>query len=109
MHAPLRAVSQQVLEPWGIRGCGDDQDLSNPTEHQGAQRIVDHGLVIHRQQLLGDRLGDRVQACARSPSENEAFSGFLSHGWRGFKREKALILVPKTKPPIFGEGAVQIS
>ena len=32
-----------------------------PGDHQGRQRVVDHRLVVHRQQLLAHRPGDRPQ------------------------------------------------
>ena len=37
-----------------IGGCGDDQDVGDPGEHEGAQGLVDHGLVVERHQLFAD-------------------------------------------------------
>ena len=34
-------------------GGGDDEDVLDPGEHEGAQRVVDHRLVVDGHQLLG--------------------------------------------------------
>ena len=40
---------------------------------------VDHGFVVHRQQLLGNGQCDGVQARAGTACEDDAFSGVLGH------------------------------
>ena len=72
MHAPARSVAQQLLEAWRVERRGDDEYLANARQHQHAERVVDHGLVVHRQQLLGDTLRRRIQARSRSTGENDA-------------------------------------
>jgi hypothetical protein len=74
-HPPVRAVAQQVLEQRHVLGRGDDQDVADPRQHQGADRIIDHRLVVDRQQLLADRPGQGVQPRAGSAGENDAFHG----------------------------------
>jgi len=59
-HAPTAAIAEQALERGLIHRRGDDQHLTDPGQHQGAERVIDHRLVVHRQQLLTQRLGDRV-------------------------------------------------
>jgi len=49
------------------------QDLANAGQHQGRERVVDHRLVVDRQQLLADRPGDRVQACAAAAGQDDPF------------------------------------
>ena len=45
--------------------------------HQRAQGVIDHGLVIHRHQLLANGLRDRVKPGAGTPGQDDAFA--LSH------------------------------
>ena len=60
----LRTVAQQILgTPRGPRS-GDDQDVGDPRQHQRGQRVVDHRLVVDRNQLLADA---RVIGCSRVP------------------------------------------
>ena len=44
-----------------------------PGQHQRRQRVVDHRLVVDREQLLADRAGQRVQARAGAAGEDDAF------------------------------------
>ena len=59
------------------RGVDDQQELADARQHQRRQRVVDHRLVVNRQQLLADGHGHRVQACARAPGEDDAFPGVV--------------------------------
>lgn len=64
VHAVARAVPEQALEVGQVRRRGDDQDVPDSRQHEGGQRVVDHGLVVDRQQLLGGHERERVQAGA---------------------------------------------
>lgn len=64
VHAVARAVPEQALEVGEVRRRGDDQDVPDARQHEGGQRVVDHGLVVDRQQLLGGHERERVQARA---------------------------------------------
>jgi len=83
LHAPLRAVSQEFLKPRGVARCRDDEHLANAAQHQGAQRVIDHGFVVDGEQLLGDCSGGGVEPGARASRQNHAFSvhvtGLFSH------------------------------
>ena len=72
LQAPLRTVAQQLAECVLVARRGDDQDLADAGEHQRRQRVVDHRLVVDRHQLLADRAGERVQACAAAAREHDA-------------------------------------
>ena len=50
----------------------DDQDIANAGHHQRGQRIVDHRLVVHRQQLLRHDVRHRVEPRARPAGEDDA-------------------------------------
>ena len=65
VDAPLAAVAQQLLEARGVLRRGDDQDVADAGQHQRGQRVVDHRLVVDRQQLLGDR--PAWPGCSRVP------------------------------------------
>lgn len=73
VHAVARAVPEQALEVGEVRRRGDDQDVPDARKHEGGQRVVDHGLVVDRQQLLGGHERERVQARAGPAGEDDAF------------------------------------
>lgn len=73
VHAVARAVPEQTLEVGQVRRGGDDQDVPDARKHEGGQRVVDHGLVVDRQQLLGGHERERVQAGAGPAGEDDAF------------------------------------
>ena len=78
VEPPLCAVAQQLLETRRVLRRADDQDVAHAPEHESAQRVIDHGLVIHRQQLLAHGQGGRVQPRAGAAGEDDAFA--LGHG-----------------------------
>ena len=73
VHAVARAVPEQALEVGQVRRRRDDQDVADARQHEGAERIVDHWLVVDRQQLLGGHERERVQARAGPAREDDAF------------------------------------
>lgn len=73
VHAVARAVPEQALEVGEVGRRGDDQDVPDARKHEGGQRVVDHGLVVDRQQLLGGHERERVQARAGPAGEDDAF------------------------------------
>ena len=78
VHAVARAVPEQALEVGQVRRRGDDQDVPDARQHEGAKRVVDHGLVVDRQKLLGGHERERVQAGAGPAGEDDAFHDELS-------------------------------
>ena len=73
VHAEARAVAQQALEVGQVGRRGDDQDVLDARQHERGQRVVDHGLVVDRQQLLGGHERERVQTRAGPAGEDDAF------------------------------------
>ena len=73
VDAVARAVPEQALEVGQVGRRGDDQDVADARQHEGGQRVVDHGLVVDRQQLLGGHERERVQARAGPAGEDDAF------------------------------------
>src|SRR3979490_3321182 len=74
VEPPRSAGAQQVLETRCILRCRDDQHVANLREHQGGERIVNHGLVVDRQKLLGDRTSPRPEPRAGATGENDALA-----------------------------------
>lgn len=72
VHAVARSVPEQALEVGQVGRRGDDQDVPDARQHEGGQRVVDHGLVVDRQQLLGGHERERVQARAGPAGEDDA-------------------------------------
>ena len=73
VDAVARAVPEQALEVGQVGRRGDDQDVPDARQHEGGQRVVDHGLVVDRQQLLGGHERERIQAGAGPAGEDNAF------------------------------------
>ena len=73
VHAVARTVPEQALEVGQVGRRGDDQDVADARQHEGGQRVVDHGLVVDRQQLLGGHERERVQAGSGPAGEDDAF------------------------------------
>lgn len=73
VDAVARAVPEQALEVGQVGRGGDDQDVTDARQHEGGQRVVDHGLVVDRQQLLGGHERERVQAGAGPAGEDDTF------------------------------------
>ena len=71
---PAEVLAKQVLERRLVMRGGDDENVRNSRQHQRAERIVNHRLIVHRHELLADRMGQGVQAGAGAAGQNNAFS-----------------------------------
>ena len=71
VDAVARAVPEQALEVGQVGRRRDDEDVPDARQHEGGQRVVDHGLVIDWQQLGGHER-ERVQTRARYTCEDDA-------------------------------------
>ena len=85
LQAELLAVLQQAQKIAGVVPAGDDQDVANAGIHQRLQRIEDHGLVIHRQQVLVGDTSQWIQTRADAARQDYALhrSPFLCREQRG--------------------------
>src|SRR2546427_284461 len=72
--AQLRAIAQQRLETGEVLGRGDDKDVTDTSQHEGGQGVVDHRLVVHRQELLAGAEGERVEPGAGSAGKDDALA-----------------------------------
>ena len=71
-QAELLAGAEQALVVVEVLRARDDQDLADAGQHQHRDRVVDHRLVVDRQQLLVDRQGRGMQPRARPARQNDA-------------------------------------
>ena len=82
MNAVIGSITKKAFEAREVIGRRDDQDIPNPCQHQCADGVIDHRLVINGQQLLADAFGNWVKSCAGSSGEYDAFhirTIFLKH------------------------------
>ena len=71
-HAEPGPVAKQAAELRQVLRRRDHHDVADAGEHQGRQRVVDHRLVVDRQQLLGRSQGHRMQARAGAAGQQDA-------------------------------------
>ena len=71
-------MAQQFGKARGILRGADEQHVFDARQHERGQRVIDHGLVVHRHELLADSLRHGVQASAGTASEDDAFA--MGHG-----------------------------
>ena len=76
-HAPAAAITEEPLEEGLIVWGGDDEHLPDPRQHEGAEGVIDHGLVVGGQELFAHRLGDRVQTGAAAAGQDQPLA---AHG-----------------------------
>src|SRR3990172_2369011 len=74
VDAPRRAVTEELREPRGVLRRGDDEDVPDPGQHEHRERVIDHRLVVHRQELLRHRQRRWKEPRARAAGEDDPFS-----------------------------------
>ena len=65
-------ITQKILKLGRVLRSGNDQDIANTRQHQCRERVVNHRLVVNRQQALGNRMGHGVETSAGSARQNDA-------------------------------------
>src|SRR3989441_912068 len=61
-------------------GRGNDQDVTDPGEHERRERVVDHRLVVDRDELFAHREGQRKEAGAGASGKDDPLYG-IRHGF----------------------------
>ncbi len=79
LQAELLAVGQQAQKIAGIPAAGHDQDVPDARIHQRLDRVVNHRLVVNRQQMLVGDFGQGKQPAARAAGENDALHKHFHH------------------------------
>ena len=78
--APLATIAQDALKLICIIGSGDNHDLTDTSHHQHGQGVIDHRLVVDRQQLFRHAHSNGIKPCAGAASKNNTLS--LCHSQR---------------------------
>ena len=73
VNAEMAAITQKILEFWGVLWGGNDQDIPDSGQHQCGQGIVDHGFIINGEKLFGCDLGERIKSGSGTAGQNDAF------------------------------------
>ena len=69
----MRAVAEIIAQHRHILGRGNDENLAQPAEHEGGERVTNHRLVVNREELFADDLGQRIKPGAGAARENNGF------------------------------------
>ena len=77
IEAPLPSVAQRLAIALDVAGGGDHQHLADAGQHQRRERVIDHRLVVDRQQLLADGIGHRIEPGARTSRQYDALHAVL--------------------------------
>lgn len=85
VEAELMTITEQLAVLGQVLRGGDKQNVTDTGQHQHRDRVVDHRLVVDRQQLLGDAESDGVQAGAGAARQDDTFG----HAIRSFESEWA--------------------
>ena len=70
------SVAQKPLKRGLILRRGDHKDLPDSRQHQRADRIIDHRLVINSEELFGNSFCDRMQSGSRSAGQHDSLHAF---------------------------------
>ena len=65
-------VPKQAQEVSGVASASDDHDVLDAGVDKRPDRVVDHRLVIDRQQVLVDDPSDGIEAASQAPSQDYA-------------------------------------
>ena len=68
----VRAVAEEPLEVRQVRRRRDDEDVADARHHEDGERVVDHRLVVDRQELLAGHERERVEPGTGAPGEYDA-------------------------------------
>src|SRR6185369_6602598 len=81
LQSESSAVPQQLQKISCRISAGDDHDVRDSRVHQRLNRIVDHRLVINRQQMLIRDGSQRVQTRTETTSKDDTFQEITSRVW----------------------------
>ena len=72
LQTEMLAIGQQAQKITRVLAPGHHQDVANPRIHQRLDGVIDHRLVVDRQQVLVGDLGQRKQPASRTPRQYDA-------------------------------------
>ena len=59
--------------PRKIVWCGDDENLSDASQHQHRDGVIHHRFVEDREELFAHSFGDGIEARAATSCQNDSF------------------------------------
>src|SRR5688572_5666909 len=62
LQSEVTAVTEKPAEAVDVGGRRNEQDVPNPRQHERRQRVIDHRLVVNREELLRDDESQRTEA-----------------------------------------------
>ena len=71
----VKLIKQQALVGIHVRQRGNEHKVADTIHQQHGERIIDHGLVIDRDNWLGHGLRHGIEPAALATSENDTFHG----------------------------------
>ena len=72
LQAETLSVPEKMFEFCHVLGRGNHQDVPDPRQHEGGERVVDHRFVVDGQQALANRVGHGIEPRPRSAGENNS-------------------------------------
>ena len=85
-HAKPAPVAEEALEVGQVVRRRDQEDVANPGQHERRERIINHRLVVDRQQLLRDRQRHRVEPRPRPTGQYDPLQRRLARRTAGGRR-----------------------
>ena len=86
VDAPGRAITEQMAIERQVLGGGNQQNILNAREHQHRQWVIDHRLVVDRQELFVDCKRRGIKPRAGATGQNNALHVVLS-----FKKYSSIV------------------
>src|SRR5687768_6994767 len=77
----MTAVTEQAAEALDVGWRRDEQDVPDARQHERRQRVIDHRLVVDREELLGDDERQRMQAGSGPAGEKYPFHRVRVYLW----------------------------
>jgi hypothetical protein len=71
-QAELAAIAEETKKFAGMISTRDDQDLLDSRVHKRPDRIIDHRLVVERQQVLIGNFREWIQPLGETAGQNNA-------------------------------------
>lgn len=67
----MGSILKEVFEFGAVLGCGNNEDIADPGQHEHREWVIDHGLVIYREKLFAHDFGDGIESCPSPTSKDD--------------------------------------
>ena len=79
----MAAVAKQPGEQRRVVRRRNDEDVADAREHQGTERVIDHRLIVDREQLFRDDHCHRIKPRPLPARQNDALAADRIDGLAG--------------------------